>query len=162
MTALGATIGTGNIAGVATAIIRGGPGHTLWIWCYGTVAMAIKFAEAVLGSKYRIPAGEHTLSGPMYYLRNALGSPSLAWIYALIAGVACLLTTPFTQPNSIAVAVDSQLKAHELDLGTLDLGTLSTNEAAGPANAANAANGTLTIDRNGSPSAASSRCSPGW
>ena len=53
MTALAASIGTGNIAGVATAIVSGGPGALFWIWCYGFVAMAIKFAEAVLGSHVR-------------------------------------------------------------------------------------------------------------
>ena len=53
MTALGASIGTGNIAGVATAIVSGGPGALFWIWVYGFVAMAIKFAEAVLGLKFR-------------------------------------------------------------------------------------------------------------
>ena len=53
MTALAASIGTGNIAGVATAIVSGGPGALFWIWCYGFVAMAIKFTEAVLGLQYR-------------------------------------------------------------------------------------------------------------
>ena len=53
MTALGASIGTGNIAGVATAIISGGPGALFWIWVYGLVATAVKFTEAVLGVKYR-------------------------------------------------------------------------------------------------------------
>ena len=109
MTALGATIGVGNIAGVATAIIAGGPGALFWIWVYGFVAMAVKFAEASLGVKYRIARGEQTLAGPMYYLRDGLGSPALAWIYALIAGIACLFTTPFTQPNSIAVVLESEL-----------------------------------------------------
>ncbi len=107
MTALGASIGTGNIAGVATAIISGGPGALFWIWVYGFVATAIKFAEAVLGVKYRETHGDEVKCGPMYYLRDALKSPALAWIYALVAGVAALTTTPFTQPNSIAVAVNS-------------------------------------------------------
>ena len=53
MTALGASIGTGNIAGVATAIIAGGPGVLFWIWVYGFVATAIKFSEAVLGVRFR-------------------------------------------------------------------------------------------------------------
>ena len=53
MTSLGASIGTGNIAGVATAIVSGGPGALFWIWVYGFVAMAIKFAEATLGLKFR-------------------------------------------------------------------------------------------------------------
>ena len=105
MTALGASIGTGNIAGVAVTIITGGPGALFWIWAYGFVATAIKFSEAVLGVKYRETSGEDVRTGPMYYLRDGLKSPALAWIYALVAGVAALTTTPFTQPNSIAVAV---------------------------------------------------------
>ena len=106
MTALGASIGTGNIAGVAVAIITGGPGALFWIWVYGFVATTIKFTEAVLGIKYRESQGEDLRVGPMYYLRDGLKSPALAWIFALVAGVAALTTTPFTQPNSIAVAVN--------------------------------------------------------
>jgi len=105
MTALAASIGTGNIAGVAAAIISGGPGALFWIWVYGFVATSVKFSEAVLGVKFREHVGDETRSGPMYYLRDGLKSPSLAWIYALVAGVAALTTTPFTQPNSIAVAM---------------------------------------------------------
>jgi AGCS family alanine or glycine:cation symporter len=107
MTALGASIGTGNIAGVAVAIITGGPGALFWIWVYGFVATAIKFTEAILGVKYRESSGELLRCGPMYYLRDGLKSPALAWTYALVAGVAALTTTPFTQPNSIAIAVNS-------------------------------------------------------
>ena len=111
MTALGASIGTGNIAGVATAIISGGPGALFWIWVYGFVATAIKFSEAVLGVQFRADDRRRTsLSGPMYYLRDGLKSPALAWIYALVAGVAALTTTPFTQPNSIAVAVNTSCR----------------------------------------------------
>ncbi len=81
MTALAASIGTGNIAGVATAIVSGGPGALFWIWVYGFVAMAIKFTEAVLGLKYRVVRPDGTIaSGPMYYLRDGLKSPTLAWI----------------------------------------------------------------------------------
>jgi alanine or glycine:cation symporter, AGCS family len=108
MTALAASIGTGNIAGVATAIVSGGPGALFWIWCYGFIAMAIKFTEAVLGLKYREARDGVVYSGPMYYLRDGLRSPALAWIYALVAGIAALTTTPFTQPNSIAVVMQSQ------------------------------------------------------
>src|SRR5579864_7353004 len=79
MTALGASIGTGNIAGVATAIVSGGPGALFWIWVYGFVAMAIKFAEATLGLTFREARGSTVLSGPMYYLRDGLKSPALAW-----------------------------------------------------------------------------------
>jgi alanine or glycine:cation symporter, AGCS family len=108
MTALAASIGTGNIAGVATAIVAGGPGALFWIWCYGFFATAIKFAEAVLGVSFRGERGSAVLSGPMYYLRDGLRSPKLAWAYALVAGVAALTTTPFTQPNSIAVALEAE------------------------------------------------------
>jgi AGCS family alanine or glycine:cation symporter len=103
MTALAATIGTGNIAGVAAGIVSGGPGALFWIWCYGFVATALKFSEAVLGVRFRDHGPDGTRSGPMYYLRDGLRSPALAWVYALVAGIAALTTTPFTQTNSIAL-----------------------------------------------------------
>jgi AGCS family alanine or glycine:cation symporter len=116
-TALAASIGTGNIAGVATAIVSGGPGALFWIWCYGVFATAIKFAEAVLGVQYR-RLGEARLSaGPMHYLRDGLGLPRLGWTYALVAGIAALTTTPFTQPNSIAVVLESELRVPTLVSG---------------------------------------------
>ncbi|HEU4524667.1 MAG TPA: alanine/glycine:cation symporter family protein, partial [Gemmatimonadales bacterium] len=107
MTALGASIGTGNIAGVATAVVSGGPGAVFWIWCYGFFATAIKFCEAVLGITFRRLEGERLSAGPMHYLRDGLKAPWLGWLYALVAGIAALTTTPFTQPNSIAVVQES-------------------------------------------------------
>jgi alanine or glycine:cation symporter, AGCS family len=107
MTALAASIGTGNIAGVATAIVSGGPGALFWIWVYGFVATAIKFGEAVLGMTFRETSGDSVLSGPMYYLRDGLRSPMLAWLFAFVAAVAALTTTPFTQPNSMALVLDT-------------------------------------------------------
>ena len=107
MTALAASIGTGNIAGVATAIVSGGPGALFWIWVYGFVAAATKFGEAVLGLKFRDRKNGVVLSGPMYYLRDGLGSPVLAWLFALVAAVAALTTTPFTQPNSMALVLNT-------------------------------------------------------
>jgi alanine or glycine:cation symporter, AGCS family len=109
MTALGATIGTGNIAGVAAGIVSGGPGVLFWIWCYGFFATAIKFGEAVLGILYRETHGDRVRSGPMYYLRDGLRSPRLAMSFAAIAGIAALTTTPFTQTNSIALVFDTQV-----------------------------------------------------
>ena len=109
MTALAASIGTGNIAGVATAIVSGGPGALFWIWVYGFVAMAIKFGEAVLGVSFREQRGDTILSGPMYYLRDGFKSPFLAWLFAFVAAVAALTTTPFTQPNSMALVLDTVL-----------------------------------------------------
>lgn len=107
MTALGASIGTGNIAGVATAIISGGPGALFWIWMYGLVATSVKFTEAVLAVRYREVKGDTVQAGPMYYLRDGLKSPGLAKTFALVAGIGALTTTPFTQPNSIALVLDS-------------------------------------------------------
>ena len=107
MTGLGASIGTGNIAGVATAIVSGGPGALFWIWVYGFVATAIKFGEAVLGVTFREVRNNTVLSGPMYYLRDGLRSPALAWTFAFVAAVAALTTTPFTQPNSMALVLDT-------------------------------------------------------
>ena len=107
MTALGASIGTGNIAGVATAIISGGPGALFWIWMYGLVATSVKFTEAVLAVRYREVKGDTVQAGPMYYLRDGLKAPRLAKTFALVAGIGALTTTPFTQPNSIALVVNS-------------------------------------------------------
>jgi alanine or glycine:cation symporter, AGCS family len=121
LTSLAATIGVGNIVGVATAIVSGGPGALFWIWCYGFFGMATKFAEATLGLHFRVTQGETALAGPMYYLRDGLKSPTLAWIFALTAGTGCLLTTPLTQPNSVANVVDTQLKELELSLGSWQL-----------------------------------------
>jgi len=108
MTALAATIGTGNIAGVATAVVSGGPGAVFWIWCYGFFATAVKFAEAVLGMHFRQLGGGRLSAGPMHYLREGLGLRRLGWVYALIAGIAALTTTPMAQPNSIAVVFESE------------------------------------------------------
>jgi AGCS family alanine or glycine:cation symporter len=107
MTALAASVGTGNIAGVATAIVSGGPGALFWLWCYGFFATAIKFTEAVLGIQYRSLASARLSAGPMHYLRDGLGLRRLGWLYALVAAVAALTTTPITQPNSIAIGFAS-------------------------------------------------------
>jgi len=117
MTALAASIGTGNIAGVATAVVSGGPGAVFWIWCYGFFATAIKFTEAVLGIKFRVLEGGHVAAGPMYYLRDGIKSPGLAWTYAFVAGVGALTTTPFTQPNSIALVLNTQFGIPTLGSG---------------------------------------------
>ena len=109
MTALAATIGTGNIAGVAAGIVSGGPGVLFWIWCYGFFATSIKFSEAVLGLTFRQAQGDDVQSGPMYYLRDGLKWPRLAMAYAVVAGIAALTTTPFTQTNSIALVLNSQV-----------------------------------------------------
>jgi alanine or glycine:cation symporter, AGCS family len=94
---------------VAAGIVSGGPGVLFWIWCYGFFATSIKFGEAVLGLTYREAQGDQVRSGPMYYLRDGLKSPWLAMTYAVVAGIAALTTTPFTQTNSIALVFDTQV-----------------------------------------------------
>src|SRR3954452_22981220 len=129
MTSLAATIGTGNIAGVATAIVSGGPGALFWIWCYGFFAMATKFSEASLGMHFRVAHGDSVLAGPMYYLRDGLKSPALAWIFALLAAMGVLFTTPMTQTNSVADVVGAQLELHDMSLGhyEISLGSSQTH-----------------------------------
>ena len=109
MTGLAGSVGTGNIAGVATAVVAGGPGAVFWIWCYGFFATVIKLTEAMLAVRFRSPRPEGLSAGPMHYLEQGLGSRRLGLVYATVAGVAALTTTPFTQPNSIAVAFESEL-----------------------------------------------------
>ncbi len=117
MTALSASVGTGNIAGVATAIVSGGPGALFWLWCYGFFATAIKFTEAVLGVRYRSLSTTYLSAGPMHYLRDGLGLRRLGWVYALIAAIAALTTTPITQPNSIAIGFESHFGVPTLVTG---------------------------------------------
>ena len=86
MTALSSTVGTGNIAGVATAIGIGGPGALFWMWCTALVGMATKYAEAVLAVNYReTDAQGKKVGGPMYYIKNGLGHRwrPLAFLFAL-------------------------------------------------------------------------------
>jgi len=111
MTALAATIGTGNIAGVATAIALGGPGAVFWMWMTALVGMATKYAEAVLAIHFReVDAGGQYVGGPMYYIKNGLGKNWgwLAGMFALFAAVAGFGIGNMVQSNSVtAIAVSS-------------------------------------------------------
>jgi AGCS family alanine or glycine:cation symporter len=110
MTALAATIGTGNIAGVATAIFIGGPGAVFWMWMTALIGMATKFAEAVLAVKYRERDSRgNYVGGPMYYIKNGLG-PNWAWLgvcFALFAGFAGFGIGNMVQANSVADALEA-------------------------------------------------------
>ncbi|MQA88785.1 MAG: amino acid carrier protein [Gemmatimonas sp.] len=111
MTALAATVGTGNIAGVAAAIATGGPGALFWMWMTGLVGMATKYSEAVLGVRYRVidERGEMA-GGPMYYLSRGIGGPFgrfLGAIFALFAAVAAFGIGNMVQSNSVADALQS-------------------------------------------------------
>ncbi|MEX2571648.1 MAG: sodium:alanine symporter family protein [Gemmatimonadota bacterium] len=111
MTALAATVGTGNIAGVATAIAAGGPGALFWMWITGLVGMATKYSEAVLGVRYRIidERGEMA-GGPMYYLSRGIGGglgKFLGGLFALFAAIAAFGIGNMVQSNSVADALES-------------------------------------------------------
>ena len=102
-TALSATIGTGNIVGVATAIKLGGPGALFWMWLAALFGMATKYAECLLAVKYRKQdANGEMIGGPMYYLQYGVGSKVLATLFAIFAlGVACFGIGTFPQVNAI-------------------------------------------------------------
>ncbi len=110
MTALSATIGTGNIAGVATAIVMGGPGAVFWMWLTALFGMATKYAEAVLAVKYRETdeLGQH-VGGPMYYIKNGLSAKwrCLAWAFALFGALASFGIGNMVQANSVAEAIET-------------------------------------------------------
>ncbi len=109
MTALSATVGTGNIAGVATAIAVGGPGAMFWMWVTGLVGMATKYSEALLAVKYRITDEDGTMSGgPMYYISRGLGWKWLAAAFALFSSIAAFGYN-LVQANSIADVVQANL-----------------------------------------------------
>lgn len=102
-TALAATIGTGNIVGVATAVALGGPGAVLWMWLTGVFGIATKYAEALLSVKYRITTANGMMAGgPMYVLEHGLKSRWLGIIFALFTAVAAFGIGNAVQANSIS------------------------------------------------------------
>lgn len=110
MTSMSATIGTGNIAGVATAVFLGGPGALFWMWCTALVGMATKYAEAVLAVRYREKDEKgHYIGGPMYYIKNGLGA-SWVWlgiVFAVFASLAGFGIGNGVQANSVADVMQS-------------------------------------------------------
>lgn len=110
-TALSATIGTGNIVGVATAIVTGGPGALFWMWIAALVGTVTKYSECLLAVKYRVvkPDG-HIIGGPFYYIENGMGK-RFRWLGKLFAffgvGVGLLGIGTFTQINGITSAVNN-------------------------------------------------------
>jgi AGCS family alanine or glycine:cation symporter len=110
MTALSATVGSGNVAGVATAIYLGGPGAVFWMWMTALFGMATKYSEAVLAVRFREvdELGRH-VGGPMYYIRNGLG-PSWHWLailFSLFGTLAAFGIGNTVQANTVAIAVES-------------------------------------------------------
>jgi AGCS family alanine or glycine:cation symporter len=119
MTSLAATIGTGNIVGVATAILYGGPGAVFWMWMTALFGMATKFCEATLAVKYRevTPDGQF-VGGPMYYIKNGLG-PNWKWLatlFAIFGMVASFGIGNMTQANAVTANVVGLGKNYGIDL----------------------------------------------
>lgn len=110
-TALSATIGTGNIVGVATALVAGGPGALFWMWLAALLGTATKYAECLLANKYRVVAEDgHIIGGPFYYIENGMGQ-KWKWLGKVFAffgvGVGLFGIGTFTQVNGITSAVKS-------------------------------------------------------
>ncbi len=120
MTALSATIGTGNIAGVATAIALGGPGAIFWMWLTALFGMATKYGEAVLAVRFREKdrLGKH-VGGPMYYIKNGLGKNWrwLGFLFALFGMLASFGIGNMVQANSVADAVESMFSVPDWATG---------------------------------------------
>ncbi|MDC6109418.1 alanine/glycine:cation symporter family protein [Serratia rubidaea] len=123
MTALSATIGTGNIAGVATAVVLGGPGALFWMWITALVGMATKYSEAVLAVRFReVDARGHYVGGPMYYIKHGLGKKWmwLGTLFAFFGSIAGFGIGNTVQANSIAEALNSNFGvSHAVTAGVL-------------------------------------------
>lgn len=117
MTALAATVGIGNIVGVATAITLGGPGAVFWMWMTGLVGMATKYAEAVLAVKYREKGPHGMRGGPMYYLANGAGLPWLGTLFAIFTACAAFGIGNMTQANATAKIFESTFQIAPLTTG---------------------------------------------
>ena len=122
MTCLAATIGVGNIAGVATAIALGGPGAVFWMWMTALVGMATKYAEVLLAVHFREKDEKgRFVGGPMYAIRNGLG-PRWAWLgtmFALFGGVAGFGIGNMVQSNSIAAAMQGSFSISPVVTGVV-------------------------------------------
>lgn len=113
-TALSATIGVGNIAGVATAIALGGPGAIFWMWLTGIFGMATKFASCTLGHKFRELKNGKAWGGPMYYIEKGLGNRALAIFFSICCAIAALGIGNMVQANSVADALATVFKVPPL------------------------------------------------
>lgn len=118
MTALAATIGIGNIAGVATAITVGGMGGLFWMWVTALIGMATKYAEAILAIKYRVKDKRGEMcGGPMYFIEHGLGWHWLARSFALFGAIAALGGGNILQANSVADVLTNTIDIDPLWIG---------------------------------------------
>jgi AGCS family alanine or glycine:cation symporter len=111
-TALAATIGTGNIVGVATAVAAGGPGAVLWMWLTGVFGIATKYAEALLSVKYRIQTKQGLFAGgPMYVIERGMKNKWLAVLFALFTAISAFGIGNMVQANSISTMANETFRA---------------------------------------------------
>jgi AGCS family alanine or glycine:cation symporter len=119
-TALAATVGTGNIAGVATAIAIGGPGAVFWMWVSALFGMTTKFAEVVLAIKYREKKEDgRFVGGPMYYISKGLGMNWLAVLFAIFGAIAAFGIGNMVQANSVAASMEATFGINKLVTGII-------------------------------------------
>ncbi|KDR95746.1 alanine or glycine:cation symporter, AGCS family [Peptoclostridium litorale DSM 5388] len=119
-TALASTVGTGNIAGVATAIALGGPGAIFWMWVSALFGMTTKFGEIVLSIMYREKTpDDRYLGGPMYYIEKGLGFKWLAVVFSLLGALAAFGIGNMVQANSVAAALETTFGANKLITGII-------------------------------------------
>lgn len=119
-TALAASIGTGNIVGVATAIAAGGPGALFWMWITAFFGMATKYAEAVLAIRYRVKKDDGEIAGgPMYYIERGLNKKWLGQLFALFAVIASFGIGNTVQSNSIADAMNNSFNIPPIVTGVV-------------------------------------------
>ena len=119
-TALAATVGTGNIAGVATAIASGGPGAVFWMWLAAVFGMTTKFSEVVLAVHFREKTEDgRYVGGPMYFIKNGLGWGWLATIFAVFGTLASFGIGNMTQSNSVALAMEGSFKVPPIATGII-------------------------------------------
>jgi AGCS family alanine or glycine:cation symporter len=117
MTALAATVGIGNIVGVASAITLGGPGAVFWMWMTGLVGMVTKYSEAVLAVKYREKGEFGMRGGPMYYIAKGAGLPWLGTLFAVFTALATFGIGNMTQANATAKIFESTFHIDPLVTG---------------------------------------------
>jgi AGCS family alanine or glycine:cation symporter len=117
-TALAATVGTGNIAGVATAIALGGPGAVFWMWVSAVFGMTTKFGEVVLSIKFREKTEDgRFVGGPMYYIANGLNMKWLATVFAVFGAIAAFGIGNMVQSNSVAASLQESFNISPLVTG---------------------------------------------
>ncbi|WP_127471657.1 alanine/glycine:cation symporter family protein [Thiomicrorhabdus aquaedulcis] len=148
MTAMAATVGTGNIAGVAAALFIGGPGAIFWMWMTALVGMATKYSETVLAVHYREKDtdGKH-VGGPMYYIKNGLGKKwqPLAFAFALFGTIAAFGIGNMVQANAVAGAMQSAFGVNNQITGLVLMGLVGLVLFGGIARIAKTANALVPL-----------------